>query len=188
MIGGSGQRMIRMIDLWQGIYALETGEYSLDPRDVDLALVARNIREELADILSSLDVELVITVHGRPAAGDDSFMVRGEELLLYSMLANLVKNAVEASPRGQRVDLDFRRAAAAWEAVIHNQGAIAQEIRPVFFDKYATCGKKHGLGLGAYSARLMATAHGGDIAFTTDEASGTTLTVRIPRDPPVKPA
>ena len=39
------------------------------------------------------------------------------------------------------------------------------------------------LGLGLYIAHQIADAHGGDISVTSDDAIGTTFTVRIPREP-----
>jgi signal transduction histidine kinase len=63
---------------------------------------------------------------------------------------------------------------------IHNQGAVPPELRPRFFDKFATSGKEGGAGLGTYSARLSAEAQGGRIAMETSEAGGTTLTIELP--------
>ena len=54
------------------------------------------------------------------------------------------------------------------------------KIRKQFFDKYATFGKKHGTGLGTYSARLMVEAQKGEISMETSEEQGTTITVTLP--------
>jgi signal transduction histidine kinase len=53
-------------------------------------------------------------------------------------------------------------------------------VRARFFDKCATHGKENGSGLGTYSARLIAQAHGGSIAMPTSEQDGTTLTIQLP--------
>jgi hypothetical protein len=74
------------------------------------------------------------------------------------MFANLLKNAVEASPPGGKVTITFRdnpcEEDAPAEISIHNEGAVPAAIRERFFQKFATAGKKHGTG--DYSARLMA--------------------------------
>jgi len=52
-------------------------------------------------------------------------------------------------------------------------------VRARFFQKYATSGKSAGLGLGTYSARLMARVQQGDIRMRTSEEEGTTVTVQL---------
>lgn len=63
---------------------------------------------------------------------------------------------------------------------IHNKGAVPEEIRDTFFDKYATAGKSGGTGLGTYSARLNAETLGGKISLDTSEENGTTITISFP--------
>jgi len=62
---------------------------------------------------------------------------------------------------------------------VHNHGAIPEAIRNNFFTKYATYGKRYGTGLGAYGAKMMASAMGASIWFTTDETSGTTIFLKL---------
>ncbi|MCP4752568.1 MAG: ATP-binding protein, partial [Proteobacteria bacterium] len=63
---------------------------------------------------------------------------------------------------------------------IHNAGAIPEEIRDTFFDKYVTFDKMGGTGLGTYSAKLIAETIGGGIGLETSAKDGTTITVRLP--------
>jgi signal transduction histidine kinase len=116
---------------------------------------------------------------GMPAGAAAVLIVTAEELLLYSMLANLVRNAVEACPPKGSVSLSFTSDAARVIA-IHNAGAIPKKIRGRFFEKFATAEKQGGTGLGAYSAKLIARTLGGTIGFETSEATGTTITVALP--------
>jgi signal transduction histidine kinase len=104
----------------------------------------------------------------------------GEGLLCYSMLSNLVKNALEASPEGGVVTIGLCTGAQP-EVTVHNMGAVPEAIRDRFFEKYATQGKSSGTGLGTYSAQLIARTLGGDIHMRTSEQEGTTVTVRFPR-------
>ena len=76
--------------------------------------------------------------------------------------------------------MDLRREEKQARIVLTNQGAVPESIRERFFEKYVTAGKPKGTGLGAYSARRIALAHGGDIAMTTDDATGTVVTVCLP--------
>jgi CheY-like chemotaxis protein len=103
-----------------------------------------------------------------------------EELLCYSLLANLMRNAVEASPQGGEVSIGaFAGPGETVVLRIHNHGAVPASVRGSFFQKYATSGKAGGTGLGTYSARLMARVQDGDIEMQTSKDAGTTLTVRL---------
>jgi len=110
------------------------------------------------------------------------FIVNWEELLCYSMLSNLIKNAIEASPQGAGVFIHLE--SADWGYIrIHNSGTVPKSIRDTFFEKYATAGKSGGKGLGTYSAKLIAETQGGSISMDTSETEGTTITVKLPLIP-----
>jgi CheY-like chemotaxis protein len=64
-------------------------------------------------------------------------------------------------------------------AEVHNPGEVAPTVRERFFQKYATTKKGAGLGLGTYSARLMARVQEGDLSLETSEARGTTIVARM---------
>ena len=111
-------------------------------------------------------------------------MIMGEEALLEIMFANLIKNAIEASPQGGPVSIsittDISRGQTYHLIDIHNMGAIPMDVREIFFEPYTTSGKKSGTGLGTHSALLVARTHGGNINFTTSKKEGTHLLVRLP--------
>ena len=136
-------------------------------------------RRSLCRDCTEKSVTLDLDVHGLPASTADTFIINTEELLFYSMLSNLVRNAVEAAPAGSTVLLSFTDGDARVIA-IHNEGVIPEKIRDRFFEKFATAGKPGATGLGAYSARLIAKTLGGTIGFETSEKAGTTITVRLP--------
>ncbi|MCP4701989.1 MAG: sensor histidine kinase, partial [Gammaproteobacteria bacterium] len=62
---------------------------------------------------------------------------------------------------------------------MHNGGAVPEEIRARFFEKYVTAGKYRGTGPGTYSAKLMAETLNGGIHLRTSEEAGTAITVRL---------
>ncbi|MCG8617140.1 MAG: ATP-binding protein, partial [Desulfobacterales bacterium] len=99
----------------------------------------------------------------------------------HSMLSNLIKNAVEASAKGDVVTVDCRQSSEYTVVRVHNPSEVPEDIRGTFFDKYATSGKKFGTGLGTYSARLTADIHGADIrVHASDAADITRITIHWP--------
>ena len=175
----SSQRMLGIIDLSRTLFNMEEGTYRAVAEPVDLLPLADAVASELAPLMRARKVRIAVNVAGDPVSENGAFLIRSEELPCYALLANLLKNAVEASPEGGTVTLDLR-SSDVHVISVHNAGVIPEAIRDLFFEKYVTVGKMRGTGLGTYTARLIATSLGGDIAFTTSEGAGTTLTVTLP--------
>src|SRR6185295_5740453 len=168
----AGYRILSMVNLSLDIFRMEQGTYQFRAQAVDLSEVARKVAADLESQAASKDVVITLKQSGHATA-------RAEELLSYSMLANLVKNAIEASPEGGVVTVTVEGAGDAVSVHIHNPGEISPKVRPHFFEKYVTTGKDGGVGLGAYSARLMARQQEGEITMHSDAQAGTTLSVRM---------
>lgn len=177
-IQDSGYKMLALINRSYDIYRMESGSYVLKPEKVDMLPMVGQIRMDLLDRIESKRLELVITVNGQAPDGAAVFFVQGEELLLFSMLANLLKNSVEAAPENSSVNIAFSDSEGA-TVRIHNLGEVPPAIRDIFFEKYSTAGKAEGTGLGTYSAKLIANVHGGDIKMETSAVNGTTVTVTL---------
>lgn len=178
----SARDMLDMVGLSLELYRMELGTYRIRPKAVDLLEVAREVMAEVAPQAAATGVSLE-TVKGGDALDGDLLCLLGERTLLRSMLTNLVRNAVEASPPHCAATVTLASNPQDILIEVRNSGVVPEAIRERFFDKYATTGKGDGLGLGAYSARLFAQAHGGDISMETSQAAGTTVRVRLPRRP-----
>ncbi|MBF0186925.1 MAG: hybrid sensor histidine kinase/response regulator [Magnetococcales bacterium] len=176
VVESSGYQMLRMINNSLDLYKMETGSYTLKPTGVDLANIARRILHGSRPLVLSRGLTVGLRIDGEPEQGNESFAVRGEEMLCHAMLANLIQNALEASPDGGAVTIHLESGA---ERVcrIHNQGVVPEMVQERFFEKYATAGKSQGTGLGTYSAQLMATIMGGTITMQTNPEHGTNVTI-----------
>ena len=92
---------------------------------------------------------------------------------MFSILSNLLSNAVEASPVIETITIDLEQQ----ENVILgmcNVGTVAEAVRKHFFEKYKTYGKQGGTGLGTYSAKLMSDVMGFKIYMDTSDAENRT--------------
>jgi len=176
----SAYRILDMVNLSVDIYRMEQGQYRFQPRAVDLAELVESIAREIRS--HAITKGVVIDVER--GAGGPPVLAWAEELLCYSIIANLLKNAVEASPDGERVRVRLE-AGDAVVLEIRNAGEVPEAVRRTFFEKYATSGKAGGFGLGTYSARLMARVQEGDLTMRSSAAEGTTLRLQlraVPRD------
>ena len=175
----AGLAMLGMINFSLDLFKMEQGNYAPNLASVDFVALARRVFRDLGDMADAAGVRFTLSVDGREGAEGEGFAAMGEELLCYSMLGNLVRNAVEASSAGDVVAVELTSGDPVCIAV-SNPAPVPPDMRDRFFDKYATSGKRQGTGLGTYSARLSARTLGGDVAMRTDDASGTVVTVSLP--------
>ena len=168
----AGYRILDMVNLSLDLFRMEQGTYEFRPQAVDLGEVAAKVATDLQGQAASKNV--FVRVQARALA-----TAWAEELLCYSILANLVKNAIEAAPEGTEVSIALEREGDGSYVRVHNEGAVPEEVRGRFFQKYATAGKRAGMGFGTYSAHLLARVQGGEVTLHTSEAEGTTITVRL---------
>ena len=88
----AGLRLLEMVNLSLGLYKMETGSYEFKPQAVSLREVVSRVLVDLHSLAEAGQVRLQWSGSGTAPA-----QVRGEELLCYSIVANLVKNAIEAA-------------------------------------------------------------------------------------------
>lgn len=177
----AGLRMLTMINHSLDLFKMERGLYQYSPIPINVVHILKKIAAETKALQKARGITLQIVVAGEDALQEEHNFVRGEELLCYSMLSNLVKNALEASPEGEQVTITLKPEDAMTRILIHNYGTVAETIRERFFEKYVTYGKQMGTGLGTYSAKLFAEIQEGSIAMRTSEEEGTTVTVQLPK-------
>ena len=179
MIHDGARLLNEQIDSYLYLRSVEDGAFKAPLDSVDLAEVLRSVERNLGPLAESMNVHLAFLVNGSPADTSTVLDVRGIRSMLFGIFVNLVKNAIEASPFGSEVSIRVETAGSVVVSV-RNRGAIPEQIRPRFFTKFATAGKRRGTGIGAYGARMMAEALGCTIAFTTSEEEGTEVVVRFP--------
>jgi len=180
LIRQTGYNMLNLINISLEMFKMEQGTYTFEPKPVEVAELLRKLKLESSDRLNRKQLTLEMTIEGQTARETDTFPVLSEELPCWSMLGNLLENAIQAAPKGHAVTVALARQGGQGRISITNKGAVPHDIRARFFEKYATSGKTHGTGLGTYSARLIAQTLGGSIALDTSDPDGTTIHVTLP--------
>lgn len=174
----AARRALETIEMTLAITQMESGRYRSQPVQVNLAKLLDEVVAELAAHADSKAVAISVP----PAPG--GVWVLGEERLCYSILANLLKNAIEASPDGAAVTVQVGPGDDGMVSLsIRNQGAVPLALRAHFFTKYSTAGKAHGMGLGTYSAQLFAQAQNGMLWLDATCEGQTTLNLALPQAP-----
>ncbi|MFY8273207.1 response regulator [Pseudoalteromonas sp. SSDWG2] len=170
----STANLTNMIDNMLTLNKLEDGSYHLCPIKLDLHSIIQEVIDTFRVSAQEKRLELQFEV-------PRGTYVKGEEMLSASLLGNLLKNAIEAAPRGSAIAITHEQKPNFETVAIHNHGAVAEQIRGKFFEKYVSYGKKDSPGIGTYAAKLMTEVQLGSISFETSPEHGTTLFIALPR-------
>ncbi len=179
LIKEAGYLMLNMINRSLDLYKMETDSYQYKPQPIDLIQVIRKVLTECHNLCVAYEIGIKLTLNGVVPVDSDKFMVMAEELLSHTMLSNLIKNAVEASPPGATVKVSLNIVDAIPTVCISNSGEVPADVRQHFFEKYVTAGKDAGTGLGTYSAYMAARTQGGSISLDASQAGSTVVTVQL---------
>lgn len=127
----------------------------------------------------------IVTTHvyarGKLRVGEvpDTYIHAGESLFLH-VLANIVRNAANASPPGGTIDLDVSIVADQVEFMITDDGpGVAPEIADTMFEPFAST-TANGTGLGLAMAAYVMENLGGSIRYRRAPGRGACFTVSLP--------
>ena len=169
-----------MINRSLDLVKMERGIYAFQSAPINLIQLFQTIIKETQKFAYQRNLWVEIVVNALPVHAVDTFIVHGDELLCYSMFANLIRNALEASPPEHPITINLTQEQGMAVIRIQNTGTVPESIRDRFFEKYVTFGKHNGTGLGTYSARLIAETHGGSVQLDASRPGSTTVIVRLP--------
>lgn len=145
-------------------------------------------RVERCDLSRLLDE--VFQMH-REEIGEKGIVVRDEQLVpniiayvdpgqIRQVLLNLIRNAVDAMPRGGEIALKLLlEDRYIIFSLADKGGGIPAKIKERVFDLFFTT-KKAGTGLGLTICKKIVQDHGGEIVLESAEGRGTTVTVKLP--------
>ncbi|MDH5680244.1 MAG: ATP-binding protein [Spirochaetota bacterium] len=178
------KRAEEMIHKSIDLYKMEIGHYQMNPAQFDLMSIFKKMHDSFDSAQKAKSINMVYLLNDEKLDWDQPFLFKGEENYIETMFYNLLQNAVQASPNNNDITIKINEhpdeANPHIEVDIHNAGVIPENIRDSFFERYVTSGKDMGIGLGTYSALMVARAHGGNIHFTSSEENGTHLIVILP--------
>jgi signal transduction histidine kinase len=105
-----------------------------------------------------------------------------DKLKITQAFVNLLRNAIEVSPRGGRVVITAAGDADHLTVIVSDQGpGVADKDREAIFAPFFTT-KEHGTGLGLSIVRVFVEAHGGRVFVEpSSPGSGARFVVELPR-------
>ena len=107
-------------------------------------------------------------------------MIWTDEVLLGRVLGNLIKNALEASDRGQTVTVAFENRRQPLFSV-HNPSVMPEAVQLQMFQRSFSTRKGRGRGIGSNSVKLLTEKYlHGKVWFVSREPEGTSFFVALP--------
>jgi two-component system OmpR family sensor kinase len=166
------------------------------PAQVDLVALAKEAVTLQAGLAHDRGIDLGLASDGDPLT------VNGDRDALFTLLGNLIDNALRYTPRGGRVDVGVeRRSGAVVLSVVDDGPGIAPAERERVFDRFhrgdaaRAAGDTRGSGLGLAIVRRIAERHrarldltappsgrGLRVELTFDQPGGSSTTRRLPSE------
>ncbi len=178
-------RLIRLINDLLDIEKLESGQFTLNKKELHLALLFETVENSIADFAGQKNIELIVS--------DANVRILADGDRLAQVLVNLVSNAVKFSPEGKKIWLTFVDKGEMIEISIKDEGrGIPAEAIPRLFDRFHQVAAEDGArgkgsGLGLSISKALIEAHGGKIIVESELGKGTTFTLVLPKNAAERP-
>ena len=175
-------RMARLVNDLLDLARLESGQFQLTQRVLDLGQVMADVERGLLPRARDREIDLSLDLSPTPP-------VLGDRDRLVQVFNNLADNALTYTPAGGQVGLAVRAVNGAVEGIVSDTGPgiPAEELPRVFerfyrLEKSRTRGQdnRRGSGLGLAIVNELVAAHGGQISVSSRVGQGTTFVVSLP--------
>ena len=177
------ERLSRLIDDLFELSRIDSGNLTLDRQLVSMEEIATEVVAgmQAQARLSDVTLNVAVSDNSRPTMLDGARMERA--------VSNLVRNAIEHTPPGGRVDLGVRHDNGDVALIVKDSGAgISREDLPHVWERFYRAEKSRrrhngggdGAGLGLAIVRGIVEAHDGTVEAASPPNDGATFTIRLP--------
>lgn len=153
----------------------ERGDLSVEKQPTEASAILKNIYHLFSGYPQDHFKRLQIQIP------DEHIFFETSMPLLSRVIANMVKNALEATVAGDTVKVWFEASGGSPSFHVHNPGVIPENMALQIFKRSFSTKASSGRGLGTYSMKLFGEKYlGGKVFFTTDPQKGTTFSILLP--------
>ncbi len=178
----AGERLIGLIDDILDLSTIEAGYLELKKETVEVKPLLEGLHNIVLDWARKRNLRIYLSCPDNLG----SFNVDLQRIK--QALLNLIRNAINFTPEGGRIDIEAYKTGDAIKIVIKDTGiGIAKDdLKRIFqpFERIPT-GRSNsgnaGAGLGLALVKNIVQLHGGKIDITSEEQKGTAVTVTLPQ-------
>lgn len=173
------QRLTKIVDGLSLLTKADAGQITLKREPVRLDELVRDSADDAQILAQPRNVRVELGVC-------EQISILGDRHRLRQLLLNLTDNAIKYNQPDGTVKLELARAEKFAELKISNTGpGIPPELLSRVFERFFRCDASHGntidgCGLGLSIAQWIVTAHGGNIAITSEPDKWTSVTILFP--------
>jgi signal transduction histidine kinase len=172
MIHEASERMTETIRAQRLLRSAETGDLPVQSESVFLAPFLQEIRDQC--LRSKIGFERRIQCEVDPLAS-----IVTDRLLLRRVVVDMLRNALEASPAWEEVDLKVELADKV-RIQVRNLAVMPPEVKRQVFQRSFTT-KGEGRGVGTHTMRLLTNRFlNGRISFSSEPGEGTRFMLELP--------
>lgn len=173
----AGERLVSLIDDILDLATIEAGYLELKKAPVDIKALLENLYDLTTEWARKrkLDVKLSCPHNIGNVSADDR--------RLKQALLNLIRNAINFTPEGGRIDIEAQKSGDTITISIKDTGiGIAEEdLARIFtpFNRGQQPGQHSGAGLGLTLVKNIVELHSGSIDIASQSGKGTIVTVKL---------
>jgi two-component system, NarL family, sensor kinase len=186
----SHQTSLQLVETLLDVYRNDTEGLQLSSAPVDLAELAQEVFTHLSPLAAADRIYLTLNY----GASDfrQSLWVNGDRFQLQRVFTNLLKNAIDHSRKGERVEIVLESYAHQQVVKILDSGSgITKAELPYLFQRFYqghSDRQAKGTGLGLYLCRQIIEAHQGIIWAENRSPAGAIFGFRLPIYPYLPPS
>jgi two-component system, NarL family, sensor kinase len=173
----SNYKQLALVDTLLAIYRNDLSGLSLKKQRLDLDELCAEQIMALQELALSREIDLVYE-------GLDQAQCEVDDLQLSRVVANLVGNAINHTPRAGHVSVQLLWAQGEYRLLVEDNGSgiPPADLKRIFERFYQSENTRHmpGTGLGLYLARQIVEAHGGRIWAANRPEGGCLFGVSLP--------
>ncbi|MFD1957124.1 ATP-binding protein [Paenibacillus thailandensis] len=160
---------------------LIVGEFLILAKPQAFRMRDRDVRTVFNEVLSLLESEAHLhNVIFRKSFANEPCIVTCEDNQLKQVFINVLKNAIEAMPRGGRVHIHIAAKQGHVVITITDEGeGIPEEVLEKIGQPFVTS-KENGTGLGMMISQRIIHGHNGTLDIQSQRNVGTTVTITLP--------
>ena len=182
----SHQTTLQIVETLLDVYRNDNEGLQLDLAPVDLVAIAEEVKAPMTALAASRRIH--ISLHYGASDFRRFLWVNGDALQLQRVMTNLLTNAINHSPRGERVEVVLEAGSSYQTVKVNDSGAgIKIDELPHLFERFyqgQSDRQAKGSGLGLYLSRQIVEAHGGTIWAENRYPTGAIFAFRLPTLPP----